>query len=130
MKAYLICILICLTQLSLAQNWININRPQTGVLGKLIINSGLSGDRIETSFIQTEDGASEYKEVASSHFNFGLKVTTFDNLKFMNATVDTMSIDYLSDKALYTNDNYFTNPFVYKAIRAKSVNLTFKKTLA
>jgi hypothetical protein len=129
MKNYLLfSILCCLcSEFSFGQNWISLDKPQSGVVGKLISGDAISGNRLDNSLILTEDGASEYKQEANSHFNLALKVTNFDRIKYMSLTVDTMSIDYLSDKALYTNDNYFTNPFVYKAIRAKSVTISFRK---
>ena len=109
-------------------NWVTLDKPQTGIVGKLIQNSILSKDKLDSNLIQTEDGADQYRQEATRHFTINLKVTNFDRFKYVKSSIDTMVIDYVKDAALFNNDNYLNNFFVYKALRAKSVTYYFKKT--
>jgi len=121
-------ILVISTTSGQTSNWITLDKPQSGILGKLIQNSILTKDKVDSTFIQSEDGADQYRKEATRHFEINLKVTKFDKFKYTNISIDTMVIDYLKDAALFNNDNYLKNYFVYKALRAKSVTYYFKKT--
>ncbi|MET4104768.1 hypothetical protein [Hymenobacter sp. UYP22] len=130
MKPLLLLLYLLLTGLSLVQaqtkDWININPPQAGVVGKLVRKGTMVGNQLPASLLKTVAGPDTYRQEATSHFTINLPVSKYDNFKFSRVHIDTMVVDYLSDEAMFGNPNYETNTFVYKAIRAKQVTYFFK----
>jgi hypothetical protein len=111
------------------EDWSNIP-AQSNVVGKLILSSILTGDSISRNLINSQDGPDEYAEESQRHFEVKFITSIFSDFKYLSVRVIKMKVDYLSDSALFNNDDYLSNNFVYKAVRADTVRLYLKKKTA
>jgi hypothetical protein len=108
-------------------NWTEIKTPKSNVIGQLVQNGVLSTDPVEESLIRTEDGADIFMEETKKTFNIKLLGSFFSKAKYSSVRISRMKIDYLADSAIFVNDKFLDNYFVYKALRADSVYIVFRK---
>jgi hypothetical protein len=127
MKVLSLITVLLITSVSFSQNWTKIETPQSNVIGQLIQDGVLTTDPVDESLVRTEDGADLYIKESKSFFQVKLLVSSFSNAKFSSVRINRMKIDYLTDSAIFVNDKFLDNYFVYKALRADSVYIVFTK---